>query len=127
VDYLQFYRKNSDLSSEAKEKIKTEITACRNSFENVFVLDYMQWIRYESQGSPRLNKVAKQLMFQYCPFAETIRRKLEANAMYASMIHRHEAKAEKQFKVLTSKYRKYRKDTETLPQEIENYIAYYKR
>ena len=74
-----------------------------------------------------LNKVAKQLMFQYCPFAETIRRKLEANAMYASMIHRHEAKAEKQFKVLTSKYRKYRKDTETLPQEIENYIAYYKR
>ena len=127
VDYLQFYRKNSDLSSEAKEKIKTEITACRNSFENVFILDYMQWIRYESQGSPRLNKVAKQLMFQYCPFAETIRRKLEANAMYASMIHRHEAKAEKQFKVLTSKYRKYRKDTETLPQEIENYIAYYKR
>ena len=127
VDYLQFYRKNADLSSEAKEKIKTEITACRNSFENVFILDYMQWIRYESQGAPRLNKVAKQLMFQYCPFAEEIRRKLEANAMYASMIHRHEAKAEKQFRVLTSKYRKYQKDGGTLPQEIENYITYYKR
>ena len=127
VDYLQFYRKNSDLSSEAKEKIKTEITACRNSFENVFILDYMQWIRYESQGAPRLNRVAKQLMFQYCPFAGEIRRKLETNAMYASMIRRHEAKAEKQFKVLTSKYRKYRKETETLPREIEDYIAYYKR
>ena len=43
------------------------------------------------------------------------------------MIRRHEAKAEKQFKVLTSKYRKYRKETETLPREIEDYIAYYKR
>ena len=93
----------------------------------MFVLDYMQWIRYESQGAPRLNKVAKQLMFQYCPFAGEIRRKLEANAMYASMIHRHEARAEKQFKVLSSKYHKYKKDGKTLPQEIEAYIAYYKR
>ena len=127
VDYLQFYRKNSDLSSEAKEKVKTEITACRNSFENVFILDYIQWIRYESQGAPRLNKVAKKLMFQYCPFSEEIRRRLESNAMYASLIHRHEGKAEKQFKILTSKYRKYRKDDKELPPEIEDYIAYYKK
>ncbi len=127
VDYLQFYRKNADLSSEAKEKVKTEISACRNSFENVFILDYLQWIRYESQGSPRLNKVAKQLMFQYCPFSAEVRRKLEGNAMYASMIHRHEARAEKQFRTLTSKYRKYRKENIPLPQEIEDYIAFYKR
>ncbi len=127
VDYLQFYRKNIDLSSEAKEKVKTEITACRNSFENVFVLDYIQWIRYESQGAPRLNKVAKQLMFQYCPFSKEIRDKLESNAMYASLIHRHEAKAEKQYKVLVSKYRKYKKEGVSLPPEITNYIAFYKR
>ena len=38
-DYIQFYRKNNDLSADAKEKVKLLITKARNSVKEAFVLD----------------------------------------------------------------------------------------
>ncbi len=124
-DYLQFYRRNSDLSSDAKEKVKGEILSCKNSYENVFMLDYIQWLRYESQGSPRLNKVAKRILFQYCPFSAPIRRRLESNPMYADMVRRHNGIAAKKRKSLQLKYDKVRKEHGSLPRTIEKFLHYY--
>lgn len=50
-DYVQFYRKNSELSTDAKEKIKTALTKARNSFKEMFVNDYIIWVVYEGKGS----------------------------------------------------------------------------
>ena len=48
-DFIQYYRKNSDLSADAKEKIKTALSRARNSYREVFVKDYQAWMKYESQ------------------------------------------------------------------------------
>ena len=37
-DYLQFYRKNSDLSPEQKEKIKVTLTKCKQNFKEFFII-----------------------------------------------------------------------------------------
>ncbi len=124
-DYLQFYRRNPDLSSDAREKVKGEILSCKNSYENVFILDYIQWLRYESQGSPRLNKVAKRILFQYCPFSAPIRKRLESNPMYADMIRRHDGIAAKKKKTLQIKYDKVKKEHGSLPRTIEAFLHYY--
>ena len=124
-DYLQFYRKNTDLSPDAREKVKGEILSCKNSYENVFMLDYIQWLRYESQGSPRLNKVAKRILFQYCPFSAPIRRRLESNPMYADMIRRHEGLAAKKKKTLQLRYDKIKKENGSLPRTVEAYLTYF--
>ena len=50
-DYLQFYRKNRDLSDPVKDKLKSTMTSARNNFSEVFARDYEQWISYESSGS----------------------------------------------------------------------------
>ena len=68
-DYIQFYRRNKELSAEAKEKIKNQLGRVRNSFKEMFVTDYIMWMRYESGGSPRLNKVSRNILFSYCPFS----------------------------------------------------------
>ena len=69
-DYIQFYRKNRDLSTEAKDKLKSALQKAKNSYKEMFVRDYISWIQYEGQGSPRLNKVARTILFSYCPFSE---------------------------------------------------------
>ena len=124
-DYLQFYRKNSELSSDAKEKIKTQIQSCKGSFENVFILDYMQWVRFESKGQPRLNKAAKRILFNYCPFSAQWRERLIQNPMYSDLIHRHNNLAARQHKLLLSRYKKVKDEFKALPEEIENYLKYY--
>ena len=124
-DYLQFYRKNPDLSADAKEKIKTAISNCKNNFRNVFVSDYILWIKYESTGSPRLNKVSKNILFTYCPFSASIRQKLASNPMYSDQITRHEAKAARQLRLLSNHYEKTKNAHGGLPEEINRYLSFF--
>lgn len=89
-DYIQFYRKNQDLSSDAKDKIKTDMGRAKNSFKEMFIMDYTAWILYESNGAPRLNKVARGILFSYCAFSADIREKLKANPMYREIVERYD-------------------------------------
>lgn len=91
-DYVQYYRKNSDLSPDAKEKIKNDLVRCRNSFREMFIRDYVSWIRFEANGSPRLNKVTRSILFTYIPFSKEKRNVLEANPMYKDFISRYNIK-----------------------------------
>ncbi len=84
-DYIQFYRKNRDLSQEAKEKVKAEIVHAKNNYREVFVADYVSWMKYESQGNFRLNKVSRRIISEYVPFKPEVRKKLEENPMYKEL------------------------------------------
>ena len=87
-DYVQFYRKNNDLSPDAKEKLKTALVKARNNYKEMFIMDYLAWILYEAKGSPRLNKVARKILFTYCPFPEEVRAKLGSNPLYKEIMER---------------------------------------
>lgn len=88
-DYIQFYRKNHDLTTEAKERVRQSLQKAKNSFKEMFVRDYMIWILFEGTGSPRLNKVARGILFSYCPFPREICDTLQQNPLYAELLHRH--------------------------------------
>lgn len=88
-DYIQFYRKNNDLSPDAREKIKSSLVKTKNNYKEMFVLDYMAWILYESASSPRLNKVARNILFNYCPFPKEIRGTLDNNPIYREILDRY--------------------------------------
>lgn len=91
-DYVQFYRKNNELSAEAKDKIKNDLVRSKNSFREMFIRDYVVWINFESSGAPRLNKVVRTIMFSYIPFAKEVREKLGLNPMYKDMVERYKVK-----------------------------------
>ena len=84
-DYVQFYRKNRDLSQQAKEKVKADLVHAKNNYREVFVADYVDWMKYESQGSFRLNKVSRRIISEYVPFKDEVRKKLEENPMYKEL------------------------------------------
>ena len=124
-EYLRSFKKNSMLSIEAKEKLRSQIRTCRNSSENVFMLDYIQWIRFEAEGLPRLNKAARRLLFTYCPLSEKVCRELESNPIFTDLVKRREADAQKNLKRVTMRFSRYKKD-DKLPDEINAYIDFYK-
>ncbi|MGN0166495.1 MAG: Crp/Fnr family transcriptional regulator [Acetatifactor sp.] len=85
-DYIQFYRKNHDLSADAKERIKNSLQKAKNSFKEMFVRDYVQWVLFEGNGSPRLNRVARKIMFTYCPFPASLNATLAQNPLFSELL-----------------------------------------
>lgn len=118
-DYIQYYRKNHDLSQEAKDKIKNSLTKAKNNFREVFVGDYHSWIRYESKGSFRLNKVARDIIFRYCPFNREIRTLLGANPMYKEIFEKYEILKDRKKRHVELWYDRYQKKGGEINEELQ--------
>ncbi len=124
-DYIQFYRKNHDLSNEAKDRIRTGLLQTKNNFREMFVRDYIQWVLYEGNASPRLNKVARKIFFTYCPFTTEICQKLESNPMYADLLHRHKLqRAQKKHQLEMLRKKMWNSGT-AVPETLECELEYY--
>lgn len=119
-DYVQFYRKNHDLSADAKEKIKNSLQKARNNFKEMFVMDYLIWILHEGNGSPRLNKVARQILFTYCPFNTRTRQTLSGNPIYKELSDRYDIQLKRRVHHMEMLIQKVRNSGHPVPEELEN-------
>lgn len=117
-DYIQFYRKNRDLSADAKDKIKLSMQKAKNSYKEMFIRDYEAWILYEGSGSPRLNKVARGIIFNYCPFAKEIRTRLMANPLYKETMTRYDMKLAQKIHHFDNVFQKLKNTGNSVPEEL---------
>ena len=124
-DYIQFYRKNHELSADAKEKIKSQLTRARNNYREVFVKDYVNFMKYESKGSFRLNRIARDILVRYCPFTKDIRAGLKENPMYTSSMSRYEIETAKKMQRIVGVYEKYKKAGGVITQELRDNLLFY--
>lgn len=125
-DYLQYYRKNKELSEEKKEKIKLQIQKGRNSSREIFVIDYEQWINYESTGAVKLNKPVREIMATYCPFSREIREKLMLQPLFEEAMARYNREKLKKIREIEGRHRLLQKDHIEITQELADTLAYYK-
>ena len=117
-DYLQFYKKNHSLSAEMKDKVKAQLQKYSNNYKYVFVNDYYHYIKYEANSSPRLNKVARDIMFNFCPFSRQYREKMHDNPQYIELIKRHNAHTAGLLRPLSNMIKMLRKDEIEIPDEM---------
>ncbi len=125
-DYIQFYRKNHELSTDAKEKVKNSLVRAKNNYREVFTKDYQSWIKYEAVGSFRLNKVARDIIFRYCPFSKAIRDDLVANPMYHDMFARYEILNERTLHKVENFNDKYVQNGGEMTPELEDNLEFYR-
>lgn len=123
--YIQFYRKNNDLSTEAKEKVKSQLVRSKNNYREVFVKDYINWMKFESKGSFRLNKVARDIVVRYCPFNKKVRNDLKSNPIYQNSIQRFENETAKKLQRYQGLYDKYVKAGGEITPELQENIDFY--
>ena len=126
-DYIQFYKKNRDLSADAKDKIKLSMQKAKNSFKEMFIRDYEAWVLYEGSGSPRLNKVSRTILFTYCPFAKEIRTRLKANPLYKEMMDRYDIKLSQKIHHYNNLFQKLNNIGTPIPQELQDQRAFLER
>lgn len=88
-DYLETYKKNRDLSPEAKDKIKLAMQKARNSSKEMFVRDYIDYVMFEGIGSIRMNKLSRYILFNYCPFSKAVRENMINNPLYKEIVERY--------------------------------------
>ena len=123
-DYIQFYRKNNELSPDAREKIKNSLIKTKNSYKEMFVLDYLVWILYESTASPRLNKVARNILLTYCPFPKEIRETLGSNPIYREILDRYNIRSAQKNHHMELLYQKLAHSKNGVPAELEREYHY---
>lgn len=124
-DYIQFYRKNHDLSADAKERLKSALQKARGSFKEMFVRDYMTYILFESTGSPRLTKPARSILFAYCPFAKQTRISLQSNPIYKDILEHFSVQRTQQLHKLSLLEKRVENSGSELPPELVQERAYY--
>ncbi len=125
-DYIQFYKSNASLSDEAKDGIRSQIERFRGNTRDIFTSDYEVWIRNESKGNQRLNRVVREIMFRWCPFARDIRQQLEKHPTHASAIRAFHARQAKEAHSLESRYNRYRGTTGRLDPDLEANLRFYR-
>ena len=126
-DYIQFYRKNNELTTEMKERVKQSLQRAKNSFKEMFIRDYILWILFEGAGSPRLNKVARRILFTYCPFSKDIRVKLSANPQYGDIIQRYELHTSQKIHRFEQISQKLKNNGTQIPSYISDELLYYNK
>ena len=127
ADYIQFYKKNKELSEERKEKVKQQIMKAKNSTREIFVQDYELWIKSEALGAMRLNKISREILSMYCPFNKEIRNAVETQPAFAEPITKFKRERMKKVRELELRYHVYKtKQGIELTQELVDNLAFYK-
>ena len=93
----------------------------------MFIRDYLLWIMLESTASPRLNKIARQILFTYCPFSYEVRQRVQSNPLYGELLRRHDVKCQQHLSHLTKLCQKLRNEGTQVPETIEQEVEYYKK
>jgi len=125
MDYIQFYRKNRDLSDEARDKVKLQIQKARNNSREIFLIDYEAWVKNEANGSMKMNKVAREILATYCPFEKSLRMKLNAQRPYEAAQARSFRNAQKKKQEFELRIKALQKITLQVPDEIMNTYQFY--
>lgn len=122
ADYIQFYRKNRDLSEEVKEKVKNQIQKGKGNYREIFAIDYENWIKGEAKGGIKLNKVSREILATYCPFSKPIREKVKTVPLIADAMARYYRNKAKTVKEIENRMRAIEKEGGVITEELmENY------
>jgi hypothetical protein len=126
-DYVQFYKKNRELSEDTKEKVKAQYKSCRNSNREMFAKDYEEWIRYEANGMMRLNKVTRRILFRYCPLSVKYLDKVKNQPAYAEFAAQHTMRCARKAKEVNAFIVGVQRKNGEVTRELEENLAFYEQ
>lgn len=108
-DYVQFYKKNSELSDEWKEKLK-KLWAKAGTNRDKFVAEYILWIKYEVNGLQKLSKVCRRIFIEHLPLPVETRKKLLSAPAFANILPVDSNKRTKKRRDIIGKMKKLKAD-----------------
>lgn len=86
-DYLSFFKKNTEIPAEAKEELMKVWANARTDGDR-FAEEYRLWVRHESQGVQKLNRVTRRIFVDHIPFARPLRERLLSHPVFGEIIRK---------------------------------------
>ena len=78
----------------------------------------MTYVNYEAAESPRLNKVAREVLFTFCPFPKEMREKMADNPQYRDLIKKYDTQQQGKLRPLAGLINKLKKENIEVPEEL---------
>jgi len=125
-DYVNTFKKNSKLSTEAKQKIATKFKSLRSNRDR-FASDYMDWLLYEKDGIMKMNSVVRDMFYKHIPFSKEIRERLEKMPAFDQAAHRYKNISLRNYNNFERRFKKYMDDDGNYPKKIAEYMEFLKR
>ena len=119
-DYEMSYKKNPDLTIEAKEKIKKQISSIKID-RNRFAHDYYEWLVFESEGVPKLNKILRKIFYRLVPFPRNIRDNISKLPVYSELDRKFNIIRDRDFKKIEARFKKYM-DAGQMPEDLKAFL-----
>lgn len=124
-DYVNFYKKNPKLSTEAKLKISEKFKSIRTNRDR-FADDYIMWVLYEKDGVMRLNNVVRDMFYREIPFKKELRAKLEEMPAFIEIANRHRNITGRLIEGYERRYKKYADSNGLLPEKLQEFMDFLK-
>ena len=91
----------------------------------IFVFDYTIWMKFESAGAIRLNKVARRMLATYCPFKKDIRKRISSQPIFEEAMTKFERERLKKCKELMLRFKAIENKGGTIVEELANTQRFY--
>ena len=124
-DYITYFQKNPNLSLETKDKLKDFVKKLRTERDR-FAADYLNWMEYEHQGIPKLNRVAREIFYKFCPFHKADRDNISKFPAFDGLEMKYENIKNRIILKIESRTKKYMKAGATVPPELIDYLHFLK-
>jgi len=122
TDYVQFYKKNRELSPEIKERLASEFKRFRSDRDR-FTNDYGNWLKSEAEGNMKMNRVVRAIFYRHVPFAKAVRDKVATQPAFADLHNRFVNIRTKKLREFEAKYKKH---GDSLPDILKKNLDYYR-
>jgi len=122
-DYINFYKKNPNLTPENKERLKEFIKKTRSDKDR-FTSDYIMWINYEFDGIPKLTNVAREIFYRFCPFPKKERDRLGLRPAFMNLEMKYQSIMKRSILKIDTRIRKFEKAGEKYSQELADYLNF---
>lgn len=123
-DYVNTFKKNAKLSTEAKDKLAERFKALRTNRDR-FADDYLMWVFYEKDGIMKLNNVVREMFYKHIPFNKQIREQLINMPAFTHAANRYKNVQNRAAQAYERKFKKYQNEStgHYLP-EIEKFMHF---
>ncbi len=122
-DYVNFFKKNPKLSTEAKEKIAERFKSIRTNRDR-FAEDYVMWVLFEKDGIMKLNTVVREMFYRYIPFRKEVREKLENMPAFSEIATKYKNIHTRDVTGFQRRFKKYTDETGRLPEAIQRFMDF---
>lgn len=78
----------------------------------------------KAQDLPRLNKVARNILFTYCPFSKEVRKVLSANPQFREILERYDIKNVQRLHHLDNVEQRIKNNRGEIPEELVRQRAF---